>query len=178
MNQKTLAIAVVVIVVVAVVVAGVYLFMSGGGGGPTPTPTPTPTSTPSGADVAGASSLQFSVEVSGGTSAGTYTFMAKNIGTSNMMIRVEMSNSYELIDIINGAQQKAWESVNGEWTDYSANYATQFDAWDSTLTGYKTSLASWTGTTEYTYSDSEGNSVIIYGIAVNPSLADSLFEHS
>jgi hypothetical protein len=176
MNQKTLAIVVVVIVVVAVVAAGVYLVTQSGGGGATPTPSPS--ATPSGADVAGASSLQFSVDITGGASAGTYTFMAKNIGTSDMMIRVEASDDYELIDIVNGAQQKAWESVNGEWTDYSATYADQFNVWDSTLTAYKSSLASWTGASEYTYTDSDGNSVRIYNISLNPTLADSLFEHS
>jgi hypothetical protein len=177
MNQKTLAIAVVVIVVVAVAAAGVYLATQSGGGGGS-TPTATPTSTPSGADVAGSSSLQFSVDISGGASAGTYTFMAKNIGESNLMVRVEMSNSYELIDIVNGAQQKAWESVNGDWNDLSANYADQFNVWDSTLSGYKSNLASWTGASEYTYTDPDGNSVRVYNISVNPTLADSLFEHS
>lgn len=173
MTQKTLVIAVVAIIVVAAVVAGVYLATQSGG----TTPTPTPSSTPSGGDIAGASSLQFSVEVTGGETAGNYTFMAKNIGESDMMVRVEMSNGYELIDIINGAQQKAWESVDGTWMDLSDNYATQFEAWDSTLTAYKTSLADWTGTSEYTYTDVDC-SVRIYDIAVNPTLADSLFEHS
>lgn len=173
MNQKTLVIAVVAIIVVVAVVAGVYLATQSGG----TTPTPTPSATPSGGDIAGASSLQFSVDITGGETAGTYKFMAKNIGESNMMVRVEMSNGYELIDIINGADQTAWESVDGTWMDLSADYATMFDAWDSTLTGYKTSLADWTGTTEYTYTDVDC-SVRIYDIAVNPTLADSLFEHS
>jgi len=175
MNQKTLVIAVVAVIIVVAVVAGVYLATQGGGGGATPTPSPS--ATPTGADVAGASSLQFSVQITGGETAGTYKFMAKNIGESNMMIRVEMSNGYELIDIINGANQTAWESVDGTWMDLSADYATMFDAWDSTLASYKTSLADWTGTTEYTYTDADC-SVRIYDIAVNPTLADSLFEHS
>jgi hypothetical protein len=176
LNQKTLVIAVVAVVVVVAVVAVVYLATQGGGGGPTPTPTPTVT--PSGSDIAGASSLQFSVEIAAGESAGTYKYMAKNIGESNMMIRVEMTNDYELIDIVNGAQNKAWESADGEWTDLSDNYAAMFDAWDSTFAGYKSSLASWTGISEWTYTDPDGNSVRVYDIAVNPSLADSLFEHS
>jgi uncharacterized protein (UPF0333 family) len=175
MNQKgisALVIAVIVVIVVAAVGVGVYLAMSntgengGNGGGETP-------------DVEGATSLQFSVAITAeGESIGTYTYMAKNIGTSDMMIRVEMSNGYELVDIVNGAEQKAWEYMAGEWTDLSDTFSDQWDAWDSTWQGYKNSLADWTGTGDWTYTDTDGSSIRVYDIAVNPSLADSLFQPS
>lgn len=172
MNQKTLAIAVIVIVVVAVVVAGVYLVMSGGGGGGGPTPTPT--ATPSG--VAGASSLQYSVEITGGESAGTYTFKAKNIGESSMKIRIDISSGgVELSYVVNGAQQKSWMYMNGAWTE--STFATDWDDWSSTITNYKGRLANWSGTGDYTYTDGAAT-VRIYDISVNPTLADSLFEPS
>ena len=181
MNQKTLMIAVVAVVVIAVVVAGVYLAtQDGGGGGPSPTATPSPTSTPSGTDVQGASSLQFSVDVTaGGTSQGTYKYSAKNIGTSNMMIRVEVtSTAGNFVYIVNGAQQKAWAYQDNAWTDLSSTYSAQWSAWESTWSGYRSNLASWTGSGDRTYTDPQGNSVRIYSISVNPSLADSLFQPS
>jgi hypothetical protein len=169
MNQKTLVIAVVIVVVVVAVVAGVYLATQSVG----PTPTPTPTVTPSG--VEGASSLQFTVDVTGGSAAGTYKYMAKNIGTSSMMIRVEITAG-NMVYIVNGAQQKAWAYQNGAWTDLSSTFSDQWSAWNSTWTGYKESLLDWTGTGDWTYTNPDGSSVRIYGISVNPSLADSLFQ--
>lgn len=176
MNQKgisTLVIAVIVVVVIAVVGVGVYLYMgsSGGNGGATPTPTP------SAPDVAGASSLQFSVEVtSGGTSWGINKYMAKNIGTANMMIRVEMTNGYEATEVVNAAEQKAWSYVDGEWTDVSSTFEDLWDSWSSTWSGYKDNLMDWTGTGEWTYTDTDGNSVRVFDISIDPDLADSLFQ--
>jgi hypothetical protein len=100
----------------------------GGGGGCVGETTP---------DIAGASSLQFSVCITHeGVSQGTYTYMAKNVGTSSMMMRVEMSNGYNLVDIVNGAQQKAWEYSDGQWQDLSDTFLAQLDAWNSTWQGY------------------------------------------
>lgn len=175
MNKKgisTIVIAVIVVIVVVVVGVGVYLAMSGtgGNGGPTPTPTPAPS-------VEGATSLQFSVEVtSEGTSWGTNTYMAKNIGASSMMIRIEMeSTEGDMVYILNGAEQKAWAYMAGEWTDISSTFSTEWDSWHTMVSGYQTSLADWTGTGEYTYTE-EGTTVRIFGISVNPTLADSLFQ--
>ena len=167
-SRKTLiAVIVIAIIAIAAVAAGVYLAtQSGGGGGGT-------------TGVTGASSLQFSVDVTGGSSQGTYKYMAKNIGTSSMMIRVEITSADgDVIYIVNGAQQKAWGYSGGEWIDLSDTFSDQWDAWNSTWAGYKGSLVDWTGTGDWTYTDPDGNSVRVYDIAVNPSLADSLFEHS
>jgi hypothetical protein len=178
-SRKTLiAIIVIAIIAIAAVAAGVYLAtQSGGGGGPSPSVTPTPTPTPTGANVSGASSLQFSVDVTGGSSAGTYKYMAKNIGTSNMMIRVEItSSSGNLVYIVNGAQQKAWAYQNGAWTDLSSTFSDQWSAWNSTWAGYKEDLVSWTGSGDWTYTAPDGSTIRIHEISVNPSLADSLFQ--
>jgi FlaG/FlaF family flagellin (archaellin) len=175
MKQKTLVIAVVVVVVIVVVIAGVYLATRGGGGGPSPSVTPTPT----GASVTGASSLQYTVDITGGSSAGTYKYMAKNIGTSSMMIRAEItSSSGSFVYIVNGAQQKAWAYQNGAWTDLSSSFSTQWSSWNSTWTGYKGALVNWSGSGDWTYTNPDGSSVRIHDISVNPSLADSLFSPS
>jgi hypothetical protein len=176
MNKKgisTLVIAVIVVVVVVVVGVGAYLLMSGTGGNGGATPTPTPTAP----DVEGATSLQFSVDVTSGDTSYTNIYMAKNIGTSDMMIRIEMSNGYNAIDIVNAAEQKVWEYTDGQWTDLSDAFSDQWASWSSTWSGYKNTLADWTGTGEWTYTEN-GSTVRIYDISVNPTLADSLFQPS
>ncbi len=177
MNQKgisTLVIAVIVVVVVAVAGVGVYLYMSGSGGnggGATPTPTA------SAPDVEGASSLQFKVEVTSEGSSYTNTYIAKNIGTSDMMIRIEIESADgDFGYILNGAEEKAWTYEEGEWTDISDMFSDQWSLWSATYEGYQTSLADWTGTGEWTYTDTDGSSVRIYDISVNPTLADTLFQ--
>jgi len=171
MNNKTLAIAIVVIIVVAAVAAGVYFATqnTGGGGSATPTPTASPS-------VSSASSLQFSVDIESGDAAGTYTYKAKNIGESTMKIRIDMSISgMDFVYIVNGEEQKSWTYMSGTWTE-NTDFTADWDSWGVALTGYKEDLANWTGSGDYTYSDSEGNSIKIYAITVNPTLEDSLFE--
>jgi hypothetical protein len=169
-SRKTL-IAVIVIVAIAAVAVGVYLATQSGGGGGGGGGTTT--------GIAGASSLQFSVSAThAGVSQGTYTYMAKNLGTSNLMIRIEATTSTgdNFIYIVNGAQQKAWMCSNGEWLDLSDAFTTQWNTWDSQWEGYQNNLAGWTGG-DHTYTAPNGDTVRIYNITVNPSLADSLFQH-
>jgi hypothetical protein len=170
MNQKTLAIVVIAIVVIAVVGVGAYWFLSNpsGGGGNEPTPTPTPTG------VADATSLQFTVEITGGDSAGTYNYYAKNIGTTDMMIRVEIPD-YDFVYIVNGAEQKAWQNQGSGWEDLSSTFQAQWDVWEPTYQAYADQLATWTSG-DWTYTASDGASVTITSIMVNPTLADSLFQ--
>jgi hypothetical protein len=174
MNQKgisTLVIAVIVVVVIAVVGVGVYLYMgsSGENGGATPTPTPTAP------DVEGASSLQFSVEVTSGTTVYTNTYMAKNIGSSDLMIRIEMEG--DMVYIVNGAEEKAWAYMEGQWTDISSTFSDEWDSWSTTVSGYQDSLSDWTGAGEWIYTE-DGTTVRIFDISVNPTLADPLFQHT
>jgi hypothetical protein len=204
-SRKTL-IAVIVIVAIAAVAVGVYLATRSGGGGPspsvtptptpsaavTPTPTPTTTASPSatptptasssggGSNIAGATSVEFSADVSsGGTLQETYTYYVKNIGTSTTMFRIEGTGSQgDFIYIVNGAQQQVWVNENGEWTDLSASFANYWSSWNSAFTGYKNNLANWPGYGDWTYNNPDGTTVRIYDITVNPSLADSLFSHS
>ena len=149
----------------------------------TPTPTAAPSQTASTsipANVAGASSLQYSVSLTtNGALEGAYTYYGKNAGTQNFMMRIDFTDSdgSESIFIVNGQLQKAWSYSDGEWTDLSAAYTTQYNIWNGLWQGYVNSLSAWSGLGDYSYS-AEGSTVRIYDITVNPTLADSLFVHS
>lgn len=164
MKKSVMAAAVIVIIAVAAVAVGVYLATRSGGGG---------------ANVAGASSLKFTASVATGVSQGTYIYYAKNVGASNMMLRIEYtdpSGAY-FVYIINGVQQKAWIQSGGEWTDLSSEYASQSSTYYPRFTGFKNSLEGWSGVGDWTYTLADGSTARIYDITVNPSLADSLFQH-
>jgi len=195
-------IALIIIVIVVVAAVGAYAVLSNGSNtnnNSTPTPTPssgatstpssgatsTPssgaTSTPQPNGVATASSLQFSIDVtSSGVKQMTYTYMAKNAGTNNLMLRIETTDASGTtsIYIVNGVLQKSWVYDGTEWTDISSTYSTQYNTWDASFVGYRNSLADWAGAGGWTYTAPNGDSVRYYGISVNPNLSDSLFEHS
>ncbi|MBA7679983.1 hypothetical protein ES703_88290 [subsurface metagenome] len=130
-------------------------------------------------DVAGASSLQYKVSVNPADAESVeYTYMIKNAETSDMMMRIEMESSGEsFIYIINGVQQKVWVCSGDQWMDFSDVYSTYWDTWNSAWEGYRTNLLDWTGVGDWTYTTPNGDSVRIYDIDINPSLADSLFQH-
>jgi hypothetical protein len=104
MNRKiALIFDVIIIVALIVVVAGIYSVMNGGG-------RTANTSASVSSDISGESSLQFTVSTtdSSGGSLGTYTYFAKNIGTSNLMMRMEYGSSeLKYVYIVNGALQGA-----------------------------------------------------------------------
>jgi hypothetical protein len=174
---------IVAIVIVIIVVAGVaaYWYMSQNPTttpeDTTPTSTPSPTATTSG--VAGASSLKYSVSLTeNGVVQGTYTYWGKNAGTGDFSMRIALTDSDgDTIYIFNGAQDKAWTYAGGEWVDISDYYAAQSDIWNNLWVGYTNSLAAWSGTGDYSYTQ-DGSTVRIYDISVNPALEDALFTHS
>jgi hypothetical protein len=191
-------IAVLVIILIVAVIAGAYLATRGNSGttNPSTTPTPTPTSNPgtspsatpqpstsgTGANIAGATSLQFTVSItnSSGGSQGSYTYYAKNAGTTNQMVRIEWTDpdGGTFVYIVNGALQQVWVESGGQWTDLSSAYASQSSTWNSAFLGYKNSLAGWSGLGDWTYTDPTGDTVRISNVNVNPSLPDSLFQHT
>ena len=188
-SRKTLLLILLAVILIVIIVIGAFIAMGGFGNDnsnttPTPTPgtssTPVPSSSVTGADIAGASSLQYSVAVtSGGVSQGSYTYYGKNAGTADFMMRIDYTDSSgtQGAFIINSAQQKAWSYSDGTWTDVSAAYTMQYDTWNTLWQGYVNYLGAWTGLGDYTYS-AGGDSVTISGISVNPSLPDSLFTPS
>ena len=161
-NTKLIVAAILVTIVVAAVVAGVYFVMSRGGA------------------VATASALKFNVKISyNETTLGDYVYRAKNVGTSNMTIRIETNSSdgKKIVYIVNGAQRKAWVYSSDEWRDYSDAFTTQWATRSSEMKEYTGKLAGWTSG-DLTYTNTKGETVRIFNIAVNPSLDDSLFEPS
>jgi hypothetical protein len=165
MNQKNLAIVIVAVLIVAVVGVAAYWALSSGGG-----------NNNGGTSVGDASSLQFSVSIVREGESYETSYSAKNIGTSDLMIRVDIPTTEgDLVYIVNGAQQKAWEYVGDEWNDLSDDFSAQWDLWHLTWQGYMDNLASWTSG-DWTYTDTDGSPVTITDITLNPSLADSLFE--
>ncbi len=194
-SRKTLIAVVVIVVLVVAIAAGVYLATSGNGNtNPSTSPTPTATSNPNpsatanpttsgvGANVEGASSLQFTVSVtnSSGGLIGSYTYYVKNAGTSTQMVRIDFTDpsSGDFVYIVNSATQQVLIKSDGQWTDLSSTYASQYDTWNSAFLGYKNSLSSWAGTGDWTYTDPAGDTVKITNISVNPALSDSLFQQS
>ena len=131
-------------------------------------------------NVAGANSLQFKVTVNPvGEDSIEYTYMIKNAQTSDLMMRIEMESAgEEFIYIINGVQEKVWAYSSSQWMDLSEGFPTYWDTWNSAWQGYKTNLLDWTGMGDWTYTTPNGDSVRIHTIAVNPTLSDSLFQHS
>lgn len=129
-------------------------------------------------DVEGASSLEFKVNIDPADSESVqYTYMIKNAGTSNLMMRIEMDSADEnFIYIINGAQEKVWVYSEGEWMDFTSFYQTYWDTWNSAWQGYRTNLLEWTGVDDWIYSTPNGDIVRIYDITLNPSLSDTLFQ--
>jgi cytoskeletal protein RodZ len=143
-----------------------------------PTPAPTQTATPTSAPgVSGANSLQYTVSAtSNGVPQGSYIYSAKNIGTSDLMLRIEFTDTdgSKTIYIINGKDQKAYAFSDNQWTDLSVAYQTQYATWSQLWQGYFNALTGWSGVGSYTYT-SGTDSVTISNISVNPSLPDSLF---
>jgi len=172
--SKLVIVVIAVIVLLVVGVAAYWTMGSGGGDGVVDDGGTT-------VDVAGASSLQYKVSVNlvEDSESMEYTYMIKNAETSDMMMRIEMESSDEsFIYIINGAQEKVWVYSEGEWMDLSDFFPTYWDTWNSAWEGYRTNLLDWTGVGDWSYTTPNGDTVRIYDINVNPSLADSLFQHS
>lgn len=173
MNQKGIAplvIVAIIIVVAAVAVGGIYVATRGGegngdgggnGGG-------------NGGGVGTATSLQFTVDSTVGEVSSTMTYKVKDIGSDDMKIRVDGTTAgQDFVLIVNGAQQRVWMYIAGQWTDYSDEFLSYWGAWSESFEGYQTELSGWTGGT---WTSPDGT-VTIRDVILNPSLSDSLFEH-
>ncbi|MFW6040566.1 MAG: hypothetical protein ACOC85_01880 [Thermoplasmatota archaeon] len=127
-----------------------------------------------------ASSLKYTITVTHPEEGEfTQTFMAKNIGTDDVKLRMEWdSNDDEGIFILNHELKKAWIYSDGVWEDLSEWFEVWYDTYYvQQFEDYMTELYDWTGG-EYTYTEpSEGITVTFSGIQIDPSLSDSLFEH-
>jgi hypothetical protein len=170
MNKKMIYALVAVVAIIVVVAAGAYVLMNSGSSGITYT-------------VANATSLQYNAEVSySGQFAASNSWAAKNVGTTDMVLRLDItggaSGNYSYI--LNGKDHTAWMAVNGTWTDVSSDFTNQWNTWVGPGKRWTSDLdalaTNWSGIGEYTYTNSvSGTTMRIYNIAINPTLADSLF---
>ena len=169
MNKKGISTLVIVaIIVIAVVIGGIAVYVWYSGGGETPV-------TP---DIEGATSMRFDVEATVEGAVETDRFTAKNLGTSDVLLRVDQTDKdgNEFTYLMNQTGQTVWADFGTGFIDYSEDFATY---WDNDLIGnaaldsYMTALANWSGTGNY-----EGDSFIISNIVVNPTLEDSVFQPS
>jgi hypothetical protein len=174
MKSKTMYILVAALVIVIVVAGvGIYMFMGtgggggGGGGGGENTYT-----------VANATSLQFEANVTSQGATITYDWAGTNLNSANVTLRIDLlggeAGNYSYI--LNGGSQTAWTAVNGEWTDISSEFNAQWKAWGDLWTGHVDALKNWSGTGDCSYTATDGSSITIYNIAINPTLPDSLFQ--
>ena len=166
-NRKTLVVAVTVIVAVAAVGVGVYLATQGGGG------------TKNTYTVANATSLQIETNVTEQGVTVTHKWAAKNLNSTQLLLRFDLlggeagNYSYILIP----SNQTAWSAVNGAWTDASSSFSSVWSAWDPHWSNLVNELvANWSGTGDHNYTASNGASVKVYKIVINPALADSMFQ--
>jgi hypothetical protein len=160
-------VAVVLIIVVVAGIAGAYVLMNSGGGG-------------NSANVANAKSLRYDVDV---TYQGTTTlskFAGKNLNASDIMLRIDMigGEAGNYTYIFNGGNKTAWQAFNGNWTDISTTYNDLMGTGGigAKMTVHMDALVNWSGTGDYTYTDSVGTSYRIYNVAINPTLDNSLFQ--
>jgi hypothetical protein len=130
--------------------------------------------------VANAHSLQYSASYTSQGVTNDFTFYAKNIGTSKMMMKIQGTYAgQQMTMIVNGVQHKVWMNAMGQWIDYSDYFDTEWSALSQSLNSTRSGLGNWNGQGDYTYTDpSGGYSVHVYNIHVNPDLADSIFVHS
>jgi hypothetical protein len=177
MNSKTMYILVGVLVIIIVAAGvGIYLFMGtggeggGNGGGETPVDTYT---------VANATSLQFDVNITTSGVVGTYNFAAKNLNSSDILLRVDsnpvVSDGTIYSNIMYASNQTAYSNATGTWA--VSDFATDWPTWSTEFENYKTQLTSnWSGTGDLSYTDASENAIVIFNIKVQPSLPDSLFQ--
>jgi hypothetical protein len=175
LERKIVYALAVAVVVVVVVIVSAYVLMNGGGGG----------AAEDTYTVGNATSLQFNDAVTFGSTQVMHTISAKNVNASNMMLRIDTpgGESGNYTYVLNQGTQTAWQCVNGTWTDVSNDFTNQWNTWVGEHKLWTTDvshlISDWSGTGNCTYVGStSGGTHNIYNVVINPTLADSLFEHS
>jgi hypothetical protein len=175
LNKKTIYIVVAIIVVILIVgIAGIMLLNNNGNGG---TPTATPTPTPS-VPVSNATDLSFSVNQTTSGVVVSYTYTCKGLNAVDEKVRVDMcltEGSYSYI--IDLGTQKSYTSTNGgsTWTvttfaDDCTNYVTPFHS-------IVTKIVANGNANDFSFTEN-GSTNDVFCIAVNPTIAESVFKTS
>jgi hypothetical protein len=170
MNKTTIYIAAVIIIIIVVGIAA-YALMNNGNGGST-NPTPTPTATPSTNGVAEASTLTFNANVTTQGSTLEHKWQGKNIHSNAMTLRVDFANyAY----ILNADEQKSWSSTDSGVTWTQGNFTADWQSFSPQWTDFLNNLEHWSGSGDYSYTNTAGEGVVLFNISVNPSIPDSNF---
>jgi hypothetical protein len=183
-SRKMLIVALLLIIVIVSAVVLVVVFMGAANPNASPSgqnsnaPNTTPSSQTGANAIGNANSLKFSVAYTSASnnelSGFSYTWSSKNMGTDDMMVRIEGTIAGQQMSyIINGKLEKAWVSSGGDWMEVP-DFGDEWDTWDDTWQSYEDELGDWTGG-DQTYSLG-GDTVRIYNIEINPNLPDSLFQ--
>ena len=173
-------------IIAALVISIAAIGCSSGSSGtqPTPTAVPTHTSAPTAAPTqvangaATATSLDFIAQVTTQGDLYTYRYRARNIGTSSLDLRIDMSSSQmNAVYIVSGSTQHAWLYTSGQWMDMSQSFAQYWGTWNTSFYGYQTALAEkWTGLQGWTDTIPGVGTVTYTDITINPALSASLFQ--
>ena len=172
MNKKTIYAVVAVIVVILIVGVAAYILYTNNAGNNTTTPTPTPAPT----TVVGANTLQFTVNQTTNGATVTYQYECKNFNTSTEAIRLDIlggsAGNYSYV--IDAGAKTSWSGLNGaSWTQdtsFNSQFAVDFHT-------YVNKLVEAGNTNDLTYT-SGSDTIKIYCVSVNPTLAASLFTTS
>lgn len=130
--------------------------------------------------IASATSLDFKVDLTYEGETTTYRERARNIGTDDTDLRVDITSAWDNVSyILRESQQEGWYYYGGQWYSFS-DMGFDFDNyWDVQYEGFETYtgyLAEWTsGEWSQTIL---GITYRIYDIQVNPIIPDSVFQPS
>lgn len=173
LNKNTTYLVVAVLVVVIIVGVGGYYLLANQGQETSPTPTPTPP-----VPVSEATSIQFSINE---TTIATgdlliYQFACKNLNTENEVIRVDMDlgEAGEFSYIVDRSDGASWVSMEGSpWSE--SDFDADWESYGTLFHGFVDKLIDeGDNTTDVSYT-TDLSSYVIYCIATNPELDDSLF---
>jgi hypothetical protein len=163
---------IIVAVLIAVIVVGVagYMLLNNGQNNNDTTPTPTPKP-----NVADATSLQFSANVTSQGQTTEYTWYGTNLNSANEKLRV---NFVTYAYILDASKEKSWMSTDSGATWTAGTFATDWNSWGTQWTAYASKLATWSGTGDVSYTNTAGEAIILFNIVVNPAIPDSTFATS
>jgi hypothetical protein len=167
-KQTTYAIVAVLVVVIIIAGVAVYLLYGNGGGTTNPTNTPSPTTT-----VGDATTLTFSASVTSSGTTITYNWAGKDIHGAPV-IRVDFAGYSYLLD---AGKEKSWSSTDNGVTWTAGTFADDWPSWSTQWFEYVDYLTPghWSGSGNYSYTDTLGQAVVLSNIVINPTIPDSTF---
>jgi hypothetical protein len=160
-------IAVVVVVIVIGAVAAVLLGGMGNQPAATATPTPPPT-----INVAGATNLTFTASVTSQGVTTDYKWFGENIHSNAPILRLDFATYAYILD---AGQQKSWMSTDSGATWTAGVFATDWTSWSPQWTDYLNNLANWTGSGNVSFTNTNGEAIVLSNIAVDQAIPSSTF---